>query len=48
MILEAMVEDGKDVLVKWFSLNSDEDMQEAGQEYDEMVEVPFEHLTYEK
>ena len=48
MILEEMVEEGKQVLVKWLSLNSDEDMQEAGQEYDEMVEVPFEHLTYEK
>jgi len=48
MILEEMVEEGKQVLVRWLSLDSDEDMQEAGQEYDEMVEVPFEHLTYEK
>jgi len=48
MILEEMAEEGRKVLVKWLSLESDEDMQEAGQEYEEMVEVPFEHLTYEK
>lgn len=46
MILEQLVEQGKDVLVKWFSLSEDEDMQEAGLEYEEMVEVPFEHLSY--
>ena len=46
MIFEEMVEEGHEVLVKWLSLESDEDMQEAGREYEEMVEVPFEHLTY--
>jgi hypothetical protein len=47
MILEEMAEEGHEVLVKWLSLTSDEDMQEAGREYEEMVDVPFEHLTYE-
>jgi hypothetical protein len=27
---------------------TDEDMQEAGKEYEEMLDIPFEHLTYEK
>jgi len=48
MILEEMVEEGKEVLVKWLALKSDEDMQEAGQEYGEMVDIPFEHVTYER
>jgi len=48
MIFEEMIEEGKDVEVKWLSLASDEDMQEAGQEYEEMVDVPFEHATYDK
>ena len=48
MFLEEMVEEGHDILVKWYSLSSDDDMQEAGKEYEEMVDVPFEHLTYEK
>jgi hypothetical protein len=47
MILEEMKEEGKDVLVKWISLSSDEDMQEAGREYGEMVDVPFEYATYD-
>ena len=47
MIFEDMAEEGHQVLIKWFSLPSDEDMQEAGKEYEEMVDVPFEHLTYE-
>ncbi len=47
MIFEEMVEEGHDVLVKWLSHKSDDDMQEAGKEYEEMVDVPFEHLTYE-
>lgn len=47
MIFEEMVEEGHSVLIRWFSLKSDEDMQEAGKEYEEMVDVPFEHLTYE-
>ena len=46
MIFEEMVEEGHAVTVKWFSLQSDEDMQEAGKEYEEMVDVPFEHATY--
>jgi len=48
MILEEMAEEGKDILVKWLSLASDEDMQEAGHEYEEMVDVPFEHASYDK
>ena len=47
MIFEEMVEEGHDILVKWLSLDSDEDMQEAGREFEEMVDVPFEHVTYE-
>jgi len=48
MILEEMKEEGNGVLVKWISLASDEDMQEAGREYQDMVDVPFEHATYDK
>ena len=46
MIFEEMVEEGHDVVVLWHSMESDEDMQEAGKEYEEMLDIPFEHLTY--
>jgi hypothetical protein len=48
LIFEQMVEEGHKVVVKWYSMQSDEDMQEAGKEYEEMIDVPFEHLSYNK
>jgi hypothetical protein len=47
MVFEEMVEEGHEVVVRWHSKKSDEDMQEAGQEYEEMLDIPFEHLTYD-
>jgi hypothetical protein len=47
MKLEEMHEAGKDVLVKWYFPEDDEDMEEAGQEYADIVEVPIELVSYE-
>ncbi|MCK5536303.1 MAG: DUF1987 domain-containing protein [Bacteroidales bacterium] len=44
--LEEMADDGKDVLVRWHYPDDDEDMQEAGEEYADIVEVPFEQVSY--
>jgi hypothetical protein len=44
--LEEMSDDGKDVLVRWHYPDDDEDMQEAGEEYADIVEVPFEQVSY--
>ena len=46
MILETMVEEGHRVVVRWLSPSSDDDMLEAGKEYEEMVDVPFEYESY--
>ena len=46
LIFEEMVEEGHEVLIKWHSHLKDEDMQEAGKEFEEMIAVPFEHLSY--
>ncbi len=48
MILEEIREKGRNVLVRWHSLVTDEDMQEAGEEYADMSDLKFEHLTYGK
>jgi len=45
-IFEDMVEEGHNVVIRWHSHQGDEDMQEAGKEFDDMIAVPFEHLTY--
>lgn len=44
--LEEMYESGKDVLVHWHFPDDDEDMEEAGEEYADIVEVPFEQISY--
>lgn len=45
--LEDMQDSGKQVMVTWHYAEDDEDMQEAGEEYEEIVDVPFEHKAYE-
>ena len=44
--LEDMYSAGHDVLVKWHYPDDDEDMEEAGEEYADIVEVPFEQVSY--
>jgi len=45
-MFEEMIEGGHELLVRWFYSEEDEDMLEAGEEYAEMVEVPFEMVSY--
>jgi len=46
MKLEEMHENGNQVLIKWFFPEDDEDMEEAGEEYADIVDVPFEQVSY--
>ena len=39
---------GKKVTVSWNYLEIDEDMMEAGEEYADLVSVPFEYSTFEE
>lgn len=45
MKLEDMHNEGKSVLVKWYYAADDEDMMEAGEEYADIVDVPFEQIS---
>lgn len=47
MKLEDIASDGHDVLVKWCYPDDDLDMMEAGEEYADIVDVPFEQVPYE-
>ena len=47
MKLEDLTKKGNEVLVRWHYPSDDEDMQEAGNEYADIVEVPFEQISYE-
>jgi hypothetical protein len=46
MALEEMHKSGKSVLVKWHYPEDDEDMAEAGNEYADIVDLPFEQIAY--
>ena len=46
MKLEQMHEAGNDILVRWYYPEDDEDMQEAGEEYADIVAIPFEYVVY--
>lgn len=44
--LESMSFAGTKVKVKWYYPEDDDDIEEAGAVYSELVELPFEHLSY--
>ncbi|MFM8911607.1 MAG: DUF1987 domain-containing protein [Flammeovirgaceae bacterium] len=48
LILDVLsaLEEIKGIKVSWYFHDDDEDMEEAGQEFSELVEVPFEFKTY--
>ena len=46
MKLEEIHEGGNDVLVEWHYHEDDEDMEEAGEEYSELIEVPFKLVSF--
>jgi len=43
---EEIVENGHDVTIKWHYHEEEEDMLEAGEEYADIVEIPFEYEAY--
>jgi len=46
MKLEDFQGQGKEILIKWYYPSDDEDMEEAGQEYADIVDIPFEQISY--
>ncbi len=45
--LEVMHKNGSDILVKWYYEEDDEDMLEAGEDYQSIVNVPFKMIETE-
>ncbi len=43
---EDILNEGNDVVVQWYYQEDDEDMLEAGEEYSEIVDIPFEMHSY--
>ena len=45
--LESIKQKGNDVLIKWYYEEDDEDMLEAGEDYQSIINVPFEMIETE-
>ena len=45
--LEEIFDDGNDISIEWHYQEEDEDMEEAGEEYGDLVEMPLELKSYE-
>lgn len=43
--IKDIMKNGNEVLISWYS--SEEDLQEAGMDYEEVVEIPFEFIHYD-
>lgn len=46
MKLEEISEEGNNVVINWHFQEDDEDMEEAGEEYSDIVDIPFEMMPY--
>ncbi len=44
--LETILDSGYDMLVRWHYHHDDEDMEEAGEDYANIVNIPFEFIKY--
>jgi hypothetical protein len=44
---KAMHDAGNKVLIDWYYQEDDEDMQDAGEDYADIVEVPFNFISYQ-
>lgn len=47
MTLEEIHEEHENVTIEWHYLEDDEDMEEAGEEYSDIVDLPFEMIGYD-
>ena len=47
LVLEELSNNGGEVLVRWHFQEDDEDIEEAGEEFGEIVDIPFEYISFE-
>ncbi len=45
--LEKIIENGGKAKIKWYYADDDEDMKDVGEEYADVIKVPFEHIEFE-
>jgi hypothetical protein len=46
-VIQKVHTSGNETLVEWYYQEDDEDMQDAGQDYSDLIEVPFKLISYQ-
>lgn len=46
--LEEINQKNNNISIEWWHMEGDEDMQGAGEEYEEIVEMPFKYVSYKR
>ncbi len=46
-VLEKIKEQGRDIEIDWYFMADDDDMKEAGEEYSEIIDIPFNFKSFE-
>jgi len=46
-VLEKIKEQGRDIEIDWYFMADDDEMKEAGEEYSEIIDIPFNFKSYE-
>ncbi len=46
-VLEKIKEQGREIEIEWYFMADDDDMKEAGLEYSEIINIPFNFKSYE-
>jgi hypothetical protein len=48
MVLEQLVKEGKQITIKWFYPEDDNEMLETGKDFESMLSVKFQFMGYDK
>jgi hypothetical protein len=46
-VVKTIHDAGHNVVIEWHYLEDDEDMQDAGQDYSDLIEMPFKLISYQ-
>jgi hypothetical protein len=46
-VVKKVYSGGHDTIIEWYYQEDDEDMQDAGQDYSDLIEMPFKLISYQ-
>jgi hypothetical protein len=45
-VLEKIKKQGKEIEIEWYFMEDDDEMRESGEEYSEIINIPFKFISY--